>query len=125
MSTKNGEEKVLLDKSILKELKLIMEDEFTEVLQVFLEESLGLMSEIHRAFEEAPEEAAGQVHALKSCSNNVGAIALSQLAEEINQHLIINEITVAKDKLYELQDVFTQSRGQIKKYMKDYMDKVA
>ncbi len=125
MSIKNGEEKALLDKSILKELKLIMEDEFTEILQVFLEESVGLMSEIHQVFEQAPKEAAGKVHALKSCSNNVGAIYLSEIAEEIRQHLIDNEITVAKDKLDELQDVFTQSYGQVKQYMKDYMDKVA
>ena len=116
---------VLLDKSVLEDLKLIMEDEFTEILQVFLEESVSLMSEIHYAFEDAPEDATGKVHALKSCGNNVGAIRLSEIAEEIRQHLIDNEITVAKDRLDELQDVFTQSHAQVKKYMKDYMDKVA
>ncbi|MGB1799328.1 MAG: Hpt domain-containing protein [Gammaproteobacteria bacterium] len=125
MSKKSGEDKPLLDKSVLEDLKLIMEDEFTEILQVFLEESVSLMSEIHYAFEDAPEDATGKVHALKSCGNNVGAIRLSEIAEEIRQHLIDNEITVAKDRLDELQDVFTQSHAQVKKYMKDYMDKVA
>lgn len=125
MSTKSGEDKELLDKTVLKELKLIMQDEFTEILQRFLDESLSLMSEIHYAFEQTPGDVAEKVHALKSCSNNVGAIRLSEIAEQMRQRLIYNEITVAKDKLDELQDVFTQSHSQVKKYMKDCMDKVA
>lgn len=125
MSTKSGEDKALLDESVLKELKLIMEDEFTEVLQVFLEESVGLMSDIHQAFEETPENAAGRVHALKSCGQNVGAMRLSETAEEIRQLLIDGDMTAAREKLNELQDVFTQSHARIKKCMKDSMDKVA
>jgi HPt (histidine-containing phosphotransfer) domain-containing protein len=122
MVTKNN---ALLDESVLNELKLIMEDEFTDVLQVFLDESVGLMSEIHLAFEEEPENVARKAHTLKSCSNNVGAIRLGEIAEEIRQHLIDGEFTIARDKLDELQDVFAQSHAKIKKYMKDNMDKVA
>lgn len=125
MSEKNGEDIALIDESVLKDLKLIMEDEFTEVLQVFLDESVGLMSEIHQAFDEAPDTAAGKVHSLKSCSNNIGAVRLTILAEEIRQRLIDNEVSVAREKLDELQDVFTQSHAQIKKIMKESMDKVA
>ena len=102
-----------------------MEDEFTEVLYVYLEESIQLMSEIHQAFEEAPENTARKIHALKSCSNNVGALRLSDLAEKIRQHLIDNNTDAAKDMLDELQDVFAQTHAQVKKYMKENMNKVA
>lgn len=124
MSAKSGEDKALLDKKVLKELKLIMQDEFTETLQMFLDESVSLMSEIHYAFEQTSGNAAEKVDALKSCSNNVGTIRLSEIAEQIRQYLIDNEITVAKGKLDELQDVFTQSHSQLKKYMKACMDEV-
>ena len=125
MSVKSGEDKTVLDESVLKDLKLIMEDEFTEVLYVYLEESIQLMSEIHQAFEEAPENTARKIHALKSCSNNVGALRLSDLAEKIRQHLIDNNTDAAKDMLDELQDVFAQTHAQVKKYMKENMNKVA
>ena len=125
MASKSGEDKSLLDESVLKDLKLIMEDEFTEVLQVFLDESIGLMSEIHQAFEEDPENVARKVHTLKSCSNNVGATCLGEVAENIRQHLIDGNVDVAREKLGELQDVFTESHAQVKKCMKDNMDKVA
>lgn len=125
MSIKSGEDKILLDKSVLKELKLIMEDEFTEVLQVFLEESVSLMSDIHEDIEVAPENAVKKIHTLKSCSNNVGAIQLSGVAEEISHYLVDHDIASAKNKLNELQDVFTQSHAQVRKYMKENIDKVA
>lgn len=125
MSINSGENKVILDKSVLKELKLIMEDEFTEVLQVFLEESVSLMSDIHEDIEEAPENVVKKIHTLKSCSNNVGAIQLSGVAEEIKHFLIQDDVASAKSKLNELQDVFAQSHAQVRKYMKENIDKVA
>ncbi|MEO1926283.1 MAG: Hpt domain-containing protein [Gammaproteobacteria bacterium] len=63
----------LVDEAALDELRSIMEEEFVDVLQVFLEESVNLMSEIHTGFEEESENLTRAVHTLKSCSKNVGA----------------------------------------------------
>lgn len=60
----------LIDTAILDELESIMEEEFADVLQVFLEESVSLMSEIHTAFSEESDNLTRAVHTLKSCRKN-------------------------------------------------------
>jgi HPt (histidine-containing phosphotransfer) domain-containing protein len=115
----------LVDAAVLDELRSIMEDEFTEVLQIFLDESVTLMSEIHTAFEEESENLTRAAHTLKSCSKNVGAMRLGSIAETIEKYLIDNDFASAKNKLDELQDVFTQSHTQVKKCMQDDLNEVA
>jgi histidine phosphotransfer protein HptB len=115
----------LIDESVLDELKSIMDDEFVDVLQVFLEESVNLMSEIHTAFEEDSENLKRAIHTFKSCSRNVGAVRLGDITEVMKGHIDNDDIASAKNMLDELQDVFTQSHAQIKKCMQDHMDRVA
>lgn len=115
----------LIDESVLNELKSIMDDEFADVLQVFLEESVRLMSEIHLAFEEESENLTDVVQMFRSCSNNVGAMRLEEIAEDMQQCLESDDVSSAKNRLDELQDVFTQSHALIKKCMQDNMDRVA
>ncbi|MBL1142516.1 MAG: Hpt domain-containing protein [Proteobacteria bacterium] len=124
-SKKNKSNSALIDESILKELKSIMDDEFTDVLQNFLEESVSLMSEIHLAFEEESDNLLDVILSFKSCGNNVGAICLGNIAEDIQQCLVKNDLDSARNRLGELQDIFTQSHVLIKKYLQDNMDKVA
>ena len=126
MTIKNNKSIVsLIDETVLDELKSIMDDEFADVLQVFLEESVSLMSDIHAAFDEESGDLTRSVHTLKSCSKNVGAVRLGNIAETMKEYLVNADIAAAKSMLEELQDVFAQSHTQIKKYMQDYMDKVA
>ncbi|GEM_PF-2298770 len=115
----------LIDTRVLDELQLIMEDEFTDVLQVFLDESVSLMLEIHTAFDEQSDNLIRVVHTLKSCSKNVGAMRLGGVAEEMEAYLVNNDIATAKTNLDELQDVFTESHVLIKKHMQDHMRDVA
>jgi histidine phosphotransfer protein HptB len=115
----------LIDTSVLDELQSIMEDEFTDVLQIFLDESVSLMSEIHTAFDEESDNLTRVVHTLKSCSKNVGAMRLGNVSEEIEAHLVNKDIATAKTNLDKLQDVFTESHLVMKKYMQDRLHKVA
>lgn len=115
----------MIDETVLGELKSIMDDEFGDVLHVFLDESVTIVSEIHVAFEEESENLEVAVDALKSCSNNVGATRLGEVAETMQDYLAKKNIEAANDMLEELQDVFAQSHSQIKKYMKEHVDKVA
>ncbi len=115
----------LVDNDVLNELKSIMEDEFADVLQIFLDESVSLMSEIHTAFEEESDNMTRAVHTLKSCSRNVGAMHLGMIAEKMEENLINKDISSARSKLDMLQDVFAQSHAKIKKCMQDNMDEVA
>lgn len=115
----------LIDVSVLDELESIMEEEFAEVLQIFLEESLNLMSEIHTAFNEESDNLVRAVHTLKSCSRNVGAMHMGNIAEKMEEDLIKEDVTSAKSNLDELQDVFTQSHALVKKHMQEHMHKAA
>jgi PAS domain S-box-containing protein len=115
----------LIDISVLEELRSIMEDEFVEVLQVYLEESLSLMSEIYTAFEEESDNLTRAVHTLKSSSNNVGAIQLGSLSALMEEHLVNKDAETAKALLDELQDVFSKSHAEIKDYAKESRNEVA
>ncbi len=115
----------LIDTAVLDELRSIMEDEFTEVLQLFLDESVTLMSEIHAAFEEETDNLTRTVHTLKSCSKNVGAMRLGDLAEKMEAFLVNKDVESAKASLDELQELFTQSHLLMKKFMQDNLHKVA
>ncbi len=115
----------LIDNAVLDELQSIMEDEFTEVLQIFLDESVTLMSEIHAAFEEETDNLTRTVHTLKSCSKNVGAMRLGGLAEKMEAFLVNKDVESAKASLDELQELFTQSHVLMKKFMLDNLHQVA
>ena len=115
----------LVDEAGLDELRSIMEEEFVDVLQVFLEESVNLMSEIHTGFEEESENLIRVVHTLKSCSKNVGAMRLGGIAEKMEACLVRKDVATAKTNLEELQDVFTQSHVLIKQCMQNDMHNVA
>jgi HPt (histidine-containing phosphotransfer) domain-containing protein len=115
----------LIDVSVLDELQSIMEDEFTDVLQIFLDESVSLMSDIHAGFEEELDSLTRTVHTLKSCSKNVGAMRLGGIAEKMEACLINEDVTSAKADLDELQDVFMQSHVEIKQFMQSKMNEVA
>lgn len=114
-----------IDQEALNELKSIMEDDFADVLQIFLEESVGLMSEIHDAFAENSDNLVRAVHTLKSCSRNVGAMALGGVAELMEESLLNKDVDTAKSKLEELQDVFAKSHAEINQCMQENMNKVA
>ncbi len=123
--TTNKSNEAILDETVLSSLKEIMEDDFSEVLQIFLDESVSLMAEIHTAFEDNSDNLVRAVHTLKSSSKNVGAMSLGMIAEEMEKSLVNKELDAAKSKLEELQEVFTKSHAEIKKCMQDSMDEVA
>ena len=115
----------LIDTNALNELQSIMEEEFAEVLQVFLDESVTLMSEIHAGFEEQADNLTRSVHTLKSCSKNVGAMRLGSIAEKMETHLLKEDVAASKAYLEDLQEVFAQSHALIKEFMQGKIDQVA
>lgn len=115
----------VLDASVLEELRAIMEDEFAEILQIYLDESVSLMSDIHNGFNEESDSLLRAVHTLKSSSNNVGGTVLGEVAARMEALVKDNDIETAKTHLNELQDVFTKTHSHIKKYMEDVINDVA
>ncbi len=107
---------VILDETVLSTLKEIMEDEFVEVLRLYLDESVSLMSDIHAGFSQEPDELLRAVHTLKSSSLNVGAIRLGDITANMEALLKSGDINAAKMYLDDLQDSFTETHSMLSQY---------
>ncbi len=106
----------ILDESVLSTLKEIMEDEFVEVLKLYLDESVSLMSDIHAGFSEEPDELLRAVHTLKSSSLNVGAMRMGDIAANMEALVKSGDIDAAKMYLDDLQDSFTETHSMLNQY---------
>ncbi len=107
---------VILDEAVLSSLKEIMEDEFVEVLKLYADESVSLMSDIHAGFSQEPDELLRAVHTLKSSSLNVGAIRLGDIAANMEALVKSGDIDAAKMYLDQLQDSFTETHSMLNQY---------
>ncbi len=107
---------VILDETVLSSLKEIMEDEFVDVLKLYMDESLGLMSDIHAGFSQESDELLRAVHTLKSSSLNVGAMCLGDIAANMEALIKSGDIDAAKMYLDDLQDSFTETHSMINQY---------
>ena len=126
MSVENINDRLpVIDQAALEELRLIMEDEFADILQVYLDDSISLMSEVHSGFNEQHDALLRAAHTLKSSSNNVGAKRLGDISERIERYVKGNDIESARMHLDELQDAFTDTHSHIKEYMEHQLNIVA
>lgn len=126
MSDKDDiEQKPVLNKDTLLELSSIMEDEFADILRVYLDELVILMSDVHSGFNEQAELLLRSVHTLKSSSNNVGAEKIAIIAKEMEFLVKENNIEDARTHLSALQDAFTETHAEVKKYMESVINDVA
>jgi len=107
---------VILDESVLSSLKEIMEDEFVDVLKLYMDESVSLMSDIHAGFSQESDELLRAVHTLKSSSLNVGAMRLGDIAANMEALVKSNDVDAAKMYLDELQDSFTETHSMMNQY---------
>jgi PAS domain S-box-containing protein len=121
----NRNQKVILDENVLADLKDIMEDEFIEVLQLFLDESVSLMADVHAGFSEETDKLVRAIHTLKSSSRNVGAMHLGEMSEKIEALAKTGDIDSAKLLLDELQQIFIDTHALIKKYIEGGMQRIA
>jgi len=113
-SKSNEDTPPLIDTAVLDQLQSIMDDEYIEILQIYLEESINLMTEIHSGFAEDSENLMRFVHTLKSSSKNIGVMRLGFIAEKMEALIRDNKVESARTLLNELQDVFAESHALIK-----------
>ncbi len=109
----NIEQLPLIDKQVLNKLRAIMEDEFDEVISIYLEDSLSLMSDIHDAFIHDPESITRPIHTLKSSSHSVGAKQLAAVAQQMETLVKKHEKPAASAMLDQLQEIYTESHNAL------------
>lgn len=113
----NKNDGVVLDEAVMSSLKEIMEDEFVDVLRLYLDESVSLMSDIHVGFSEEPGELLRAIHTLKGSSLNVGAMRLAEIAANMEALVKSGDIDAAKVYLDDLQDSFTETHSMMNQYV--------
>ena len=93
-------------------LKEAMEDEFAELVEVFLESSAELLDGMDEALTSGDIETyTRNVHSLKSSSANLGCEILSALAADIEQHCkTTKQFPADPDAVSQLRSAFNAAR---------------
>lgn len=115
----NVEQFPVIDQNVLDELLSIMEDEYIDILHIYLEDSLSLMNDIHSGFNNCHEQILLSVHTLKSSSKNVGARRLAAVAQKMEILVKEKNYEAAALMLDELQDTFAEAHGTISEIVKN------
>ncbi|GJM04121.1 MAG: hypothetical protein DHS20C09_01120 [marine bacterium B5-7] len=121
----NKSNEVMLDEAVLSSLKEIMDDEFIDVLKIYMDESVSLMSDIHSGFSDESDELLRAVHTLKSSSLNVGAMRLADTAANMEVLVKSGDINAAKMYLDDLQDNFTETHSMMNQYTRSNVNAAA
>ena len=103
-----------LDGEILEELRMVMGNEFSALLQTFINDSSQRVAAIQR--EIAAQDVVGlraAAHSFKGSSSNMGARYLAQLCKEIEELALAGEISTCAPLLQELTNEFTAVKHEV------------
>jgi HPt (histidine-containing phosphotransfer) domain-containing protein len=108
----------VLDDKVLHELKEIMEDDYVSLLRTYLRNAPELLAELEAAAKRGDVEAMIRpVHSLKSSSANVGAVHLSALARDVEQHARARDFGAAKLALADLYAAFADAEQALRAHV--------
>ncbi len=100
---------VSLDTSLLNSLKIMMEDDFPELISAFMQSSQSIIDDMKVANKQDDKQALYRLaHSLKSASANLGAKQLSSLAEQMekdcdeNSAIAPKQIKAIRDEFYKV-----------------------
>ena len=100
---------IIIDNSILNELKSVLSDDYLLIIEAFYSDADGIVDSFKAMEEEgvADYKAISQLsHSLKSTSQNVGAVALSSMAAQLESESRKGDVSKLKVKLGELIDMY-------------------
>ena len=105
----------IIDRSVLKELYEIMEDDFVSVIESYLKSAPGLMHAIRDAVKAGDmDDLVKAAHPLKSSSANVGAMELSTLARELEFKGREHEVAGLVDTYNRTAEIFRRSVAELR-----------
>lgn len=104
-----------IDQGVIDELYEIMEEDFVDLLDTFLDNAPQLLRELQAAVDDQDvDRAILPSHSLKSGSANVGALGLSQQAREIEMAARVGDLQRVSVLLPELLDHFDQVSRELR-----------
>ncbi|MCP4043925.1 MAG: Hpt domain-containing protein [Gammaproteobacteria bacterium] len=90
------------------------EEDFAEVISVYLESTAEIINEMPQAYEFADSKTLERLaHSCKSASANVGAMTLSGMAKELEAQLRKGELAGAQVRIDALQEEFERARREL------------
>tara|TARA_R110002074_G_scaffold402342_1_gene608074 strand:+ start:1544 stop:3883 length:2340 start_codon:yes stop_codon:yes gene_type:complete len=93
------------------------------IVDLYLEHTPGLIQQIKKALSERNAESLFKAaHSLKSSSANIGALRLSVMASQFEQHGREGDVVSAEKMIEELDDTLRQTLLAINKKMKEYIE---
>jgi signal transduction histidine kinase/DNA-binding response OmpR family regulator/HPt (histidine-containing phosphotransfer) domain-containing protein len=109
------ESRGIVDRSVLRELYEIMEEDFVSVIKSYLKSAPGLMHAIRDAVKTGDMEGlAKAAHPLKSSSANVGAMELSELARKLEFKGRENDASGLVDSYNRTAETFRKSVSELR-----------
>lgn len=103
-----------LDREILEELRVVMGNEFSALLQTFVQDSMQRVIAIQR--EMAALDAVGlraAAHSFKGSSSNMGARYLAQLCKQIEELALAGETSACEPLLRELESEYIAVKHEV------------
>ena len=79
----NGMNEESLDFTTVETLKDVLEEDFTELIETFIEDAHDRIIEMREILANAPSQLEMPAHTLKGSSGNIGAVKLSQLCSQL------------------------------------------
>jgi len=81
------------------------EEEYLELIELFIETSMSDLNQLHSAIEEgSAEKAAKAAHSLKGAAINLGLIELSEIAKEIEEKACNDQLEKTAEAAQALQE---------------------
>jgi len=102
-----ADESLGLDYTAINELKESLEDDFSEIIDIYIKSTTDILNKMGLACSTTNhQEIQRLAHSLKSSSANVGATKISYLAQELEHQLMENTISNVKEKIVEMNKLF-------------------
>ncbi len=113
-----GVSRSVLDETVLAELKVIMEDEYLNLLATYLRNAPTLLDDVREAVENGDVQAMViPYHSLKSSSANVGAMPLSELARDAEHLARSGDLVAASGAFGGVEAAFESARKALLEHM--------
>ena len=104
-----------LDYDILNTLKDVMEDDFTLLIDTFVQDSAERISALKAVIQTTDADAIRRAaHSFKGSSSNIGARHLSTLCSSLEKKALSNDFSGLDDDLSAIEHEFTQVQAQLR-----------
>jgi len=108
---------VIIDESVLNELKVLLGNDFTLLIDAFFDDAQNIMVSFDKMLSKEDEAdyvlVSRLAHSLKSVSQNVGAMTMSSMAAQLEQESRQGDVPDLKAKLQEILSMYQNVKNKL------------